>query len=337
MGCGCNQQTTTTTCNDCCTNTDPCVTQPCGCEVELDAACIRYTGETLSCSNIEKGSTLETALQNIEEKICGFSGTYIEVTNEVAGVNCANGGIKVQVFDSESSTLLSTEYICNGADGVDGVDGVDGQSIDHSAFTSSSLGGVAGQAGAVDTYTIWGDLAETINLGTFTTYNGTNGTNGLDGVDATPKNRIIASYMDIYTDTGVGVNGVNFTITVADIPLDGDGVHITYVTKQLSGNAGNTELVLTGSGGPATIFTHTFGGIEDETLIIDSYLIRDGLTFKACTRVYGVDGLGVPIIKTNRTTTIIALSNPTVTLSTVLSGATSTSTVEDIVLTILKQ
>jgi hypothetical protein len=45
--------------------------------------------------------------------------------------------------------------------------------------------------GNVDTYTLWGDLAETITVGTFTVTNGidgadgTNGTNGADGVSPT--------------------------------------------------------------------------------------------------------------------------------------------------------
>lgn len=112
MGCGCNQQTTTTTCNDCCTNTDPCVTQPCGCEVELNAACVRYTGEDIPCIDVSTGDTMETALQSIGEKICSFSGSYVTVVNEPAGVNCENGGVLISIFDSESDALIENSYIC---------------------------------------------------------------------------------------------------------------------------------------------------------------------------------------------------------------------------------
>lgn len=117
--CGCNP-TTQTTCTDCCNNTDPCVTQPCGCEVELNAACVRYTGEALPCADIATGDTVETALQAIAEKLCQFSGSYVTVTVEAAGANCANGGIQVDIFDSESDTLLSSSFVCNGVDGADG-------------------------------------------------------------------------------------------------------------------------------------------------------------------------------------------------------------------------
>lgn len=39
-------------------------------------------------------------------------------------------------------------------------------------------------AGLVDTYTVWGDIAETINLGTFNVYNGTDGTGTVGSVVA---------------------------------------------------------------------------------------------------------------------------------------------------------
>lgn len=54
-------------------------------------------------------------------------------------------------------------------------------SVDHISLTNT--------VGNVDTYTLWGDLAETITVGTFTVTNGvdgadgTNGTNGTNGVD----------------------------------------------------------------------------------------------------------------------------------------------------------
>jgi hypothetical protein len=64
--------------------------------------------------------------------------------------------------------------IATGPAGQDGQDGQDGQGIDHVSFTSSTGTG-QGEAGETDTYTIWGDAGETINLGTFEIYNGANG------------------------------------------------------------------------------------------------------------------------------------------------------------------
>lgn len=110
MGCGCS--TPKNTCSDCCNNTDPCVDKTCGCEVELDAACIRYSGEDLPCAGIVKGDTIEAALAAISEKFCGFSGSYVTVVTEESGENCENGGVLISVFDSESDTLLDAVYLC---------------------------------------------------------------------------------------------------------------------------------------------------------------------------------------------------------------------------------
>ncbi len=60
---------------------------------------------------------------------------------------------------------------------ITGTDGLDGQDIDHVSFTSTT-GTAQGQAGETDTYTVWGDASETINLGTFVVYNGADGSAG---------------------------------------------------------------------------------------------------------------------------------------------------------------
>jgi hypothetical protein len=118
----------------------------------------------------------------------GTNGDYVQVTPEPAGANCADGGIKVEVISGvDNTTVKNTQYVCDGADGATGATGAtgpagpagaDGQGIDHVSFTSSTGGGGAGQAGETDTYTVWGDVGETINLGTFLVYNGANGTGG---------------------------------------------------------------------------------------------------------------------------------------------------------------
>lgn len=73
------------------------------------------------------------------------------------------------------------------------------QSVDHISLTNTS--------GNVDTYTIWGDAGETINIGTFTVTNGTDGANGADGQD--------------------GIDGQN--------GIDGQGIVATTVTDNLNG------------------------------------------------------------------------------------------------------
>jgi len=70
-----------------------------------------------------------------------------------------------------------------GPQGAAGSDGIDGQGIDHIEFTSTTaVSGLPNEPGETDTYTVWGDADETINLGTFTVYNGANGEDGLDGI-----------------------------------------------------------------------------------------------------------------------------------------------------------
>ena len=68
---------------------------------------------------------------------------------------------------------------CDQVSGLDGEDGEDGQGIDHTSFTGEP--GTEGQPGQTSEYTIWGDAAETIILGTFVVYNAVNG----QGVDHT--------------------------------------------------------------------------------------------------------------------------------------------------------
>jgi hypothetical protein len=105
MGCGCNDVT-------------PCAEQDCGCKFEVDAGCVRYTNADLSCIDVSKGDLLSTALANINEKFCNIENTtYVVLTTELAGVNCATGGVRIQVKDSATDDLISTEYVCNGESG----------------------------------------------------------------------------------------------------------------------------------------------------------------------------------------------------------------------------
>jgi hypothetical protein len=46
----------------------------------------------------------------------GADGNYVVQTVEPAGVNCANGGTRIEVFDGQTDLLLTTTYVCNGID-----------------------------------------------------------------------------------------------------------------------------------------------------------------------------------------------------------------------------
>lgn len=76
-----------------------------------------------------------------------------------------------------SDATTSTYIVSNGNNG---------QGVDHTDFTSTTNpGGTPGAAGYTDTYTVWGDVAETINLGSFIVYNGEDGGGG--GGDCCPN------------------------------------------------------------------------------------------------------------------------------------------------------
>ena len=62
----------------------------------------------------------------------------------------------------------------------DVTNGLDGQKVDHISKTSGT-----GAAGTVDVYTAWGDVAETVSLGTFNVYNGQDGTGAINDTTIT--------------------------------------------------------------------------------------------------------------------------------------------------------
>ena len=97
-----------------CTDTTPCTSQECGCKFEVDAGCVRYTGDTLSCINAQTGDLLADILLDLNTKFCNLvEGNYIEVSQEVAGANCDTGGIKIVVKNINTLAVINTEYLCN--------------------------------------------------------------------------------------------------------------------------------------------------------------------------------------------------------------------------------
>lgn len=91
-----------------------------------------------------------------------------------------------------------------GVQGIQGNAGTDGQDIDHVSRTTGN-----GAAGTTDTYTVWGDLGETINLGTFTVYNGANGVGSGD---------MLASAYD--TGNGTNISSVDNARKVNNLTVE---------------------------------------------------------------------------------------------------------------------
>ena len=116
----------------------------------------------------------------------GFVGTEAQWLLSLVGSTGATGnGIAsivktgtVGLVDTYTVTMTSgataTFTVTNGLDGVDGLD------VDHIAQTSGT-----GAAGTVDVYTAWGDVAETVSLGTFNVYNGQDGTGAINDTTIT--------------------------------------------------------------------------------------------------------------------------------------------------------
>lgn len=151
-------------CNEC----NPCEETKC-------LGCSHY--HTTECITLEDQFGTQPIGTNLTTTLA-YIWTLLQSGTGVAG----DDGVGVQgvtINGSGNLIITLTDGTIIDAGTVVGTDGADGQNIDNIAFTSSSLGGVASQQGATDTYTIWGDSGQTINLGTFTIYN------AIDGVDAT--------------------------------------------------------------------------------------------------------------------------------------------------------
>lgn len=96
-----------------CTDTTPCGTPDCGCKFEVDAGCVRYTGESLGATDIVQGDTLDTILKTLNTKFEDYGpGDYIEVETEAPGGNCTYGGVKIILKDGDDDSVKSTQYIC---------------------------------------------------------------------------------------------------------------------------------------------------------------------------------------------------------------------------------
>jgi hypothetical protein len=90
-------------CGNCNSTCDPCNQQPCGCAVELDVACVRYSGPQLSCIELNTGETLEQFLSKFNDKFCNISSGEDGVDGDSAyqiWLNLGNVGTEQDFIDS---------------------------------------------------------------------------------------------------------------------------------------------------------------------------------------------------------------------------------------------
>lgn len=121
-------------------------------------------------------SAYQVALNN------GFVGTEVQWLASLVGpqgIQGVTGNGVTSVVKTNTVGLVNTYTITftdtttttfDVTNGLNGTNGVDGQDIDHVSKTSGT-----GTAGTIDVYTVWGDLGETVNLGTLNVYNGNDG------------------------------------------------------------------------------------------------------------------------------------------------------------------
>ncbi len=122
----------------------------------------------------------------------GLPGNYVETYYEAPGANCTNGGIRVELHNGVTTALISTEYICNGADGAPGTNGTQGPP------------GIAivGPTGAPGT-------------------NGTNGVDGADGADGVDAIQPVITMTDSDTIDFVEVSGFPTYEFTANVKANG--------------------------------------------------------------------------------------------------------------------
>lgn len=120
----------------CLENTTPCENPECGCKFEVDAGCVRYSGDNLDSAGIISGDTLETTLISISSKLEELSpGDYITMATESAGSNCEFGGVKFELRDGTTGLIKNTSYIC----GVNPANNAQG-TVKSVAFTTTENG-----------------------------------------------------------------------------------------------------------------------------------------------------------------------------------------------------
>lgn len=120
----------------CLENTTPCENPECGCKFEVDAGCVRYSGDSLDSAGIISGDTLETSLISIDSKLSELSpGDYITMQTEDAGSNCEFGGVRFDLRDGTTGLIKNTSYIC----GVNSANNAQG-TVKSVAFTTTENG-----------------------------------------------------------------------------------------------------------------------------------------------------------------------------------------------------
>lgn len=132
--------------------------------------------------------------------------------------------------DSGETSNLGTFTVTdgeNGINGINGIDGVDGRGIDHLTSVDNGNG--------TKTITFWGDLAETINLGSVILASGVDGQDGVDGKGITntsynaSNGTVTFTFSDATTFITGDLRGANGTNGINGV--DGVSPTVTVLTQ----------------------------------------------------------------------------------------------------------
>lgn len=157
-----------------------------------------------------------------EDGTAGVNGNYITVANEAAGLNCANGGKKITLYNGADDSVLATHYVCDGADGSDGSDGTSLNKFIYEEYVDIS----GGQTLLEDTSLRYKNIIQTVAFCSDLT----------DGCgDDTPRN--IDFSMNIWFRASATSNWINITNSqyfnnhVADVQATASGTSTTLTVR----------------------------------------------------------------------------------------------------------
>ena len=101
-------------CSDPCNKPDPCnKSKACGCSINLETKCVKYTGNDLACTNIKKDTNLQDILTSLDEFLCFL----VDEINNKSSIENIGGGSEIysgrnEVTDANQlRTLVSSESV----------------------------------------------------------------------------------------------------------------------------------------------------------------------------------------------------------------------------------
>lgn len=199
-----------TSCIEDCSCKSCCEKQECGCKMELDTKCNRYTGRALACLGVNTGDNLETIIQKFEEKYCTLSET-----------DCEGAGLALyQLWLDAGNTGTIEDFLNsligdNGTNGVDGVNGING---------TNGIDGINGAVVLHNDMNVYNrSIIGFLSMTSYTLPAGTLTTDGsklkIDVLFRSDNGSVVSKFLKLQ------INGLDAHTLIGDIELVGDPEH----------------------------------------------------------------------------------------------------------------